>query len=87
MKQARELVSNQGLLDSLTSSFSVYGILWAVFFSLIGFGFFVYGKKSVNYVFLFCGIILMVYPYFITGTLYIVLAGAVLSAVPFILRA
>jgi hypothetical protein len=65
---------------------SLYGILAAVFFSIIGFAYFLYGKKSVNYLFLFCGIILMAYPYFVTKTVYLIIVGLVVRVIPFIIK-
>ena len=49
------------------------GLLAGMLFSTIGFGLFLYGKNTVRIPQLVTGILLMVYPLFITG------AGAVLS--------
>ena len=56
-----------------------------LFFSVIGIGFFSYGKKSQQLLMVVCGIALMGYPYFIDGTVLIVLIGVGLSALPFVL--
>ena len=56
-----------------------------IFFSIIGIGYFSYGKKSQQLLLVVCGIALMGYSYFIDGTVYIILIGVVLSALPFIL--
>ena len=37
--------------------------------STVGFGFFLYGKKQVRFPQLVVGLVMMVYPYFITGAL------------------
>jgi predicted phage tail protein len=56
-----------------------------VIFSIIGLGYFAYGKKSRQLLMLICGIALMVYSYFVNGIVYIVLIGVGLTALPFIL--
>lgn len=57
-------------------------MLWALLFSSIGMGYFVYGKKQANKVALLCGIGLMVFPYFTSNDYVIVLTGIGLMAVP-----
>lgn len=52
-------------------------------FGSVGLGYFIYGKKQGLLAPLVSGIALMVYPYFVPGTLAIVLVGIVLMAVPF----
>ena len=44
-------------------------LLWGLLFGSIGVGFFVYGKRQRMVVPLLCGLALMVYPYFVAGTL------------------
>jgi hypothetical protein len=61
-------------------------LIWGVIFGSIGLGFFVYGKKQKAVVPLFCGIGLMVFPYFISNMYILVLSGAVLVALPFFIR-
>jgi hypothetical protein len=61
-------------------------LIWGVIFGSIGLGFFVYGKKQKAVVPLFCGVGLMVFPYFISNMYILVLSGVVLVAVPFIIR-
>jgi hypothetical protein len=60
-------------------------ILWGFLFGTIGFGFFSYGRKQQRPVPLICGLVLMVFPYFITSTLWLVIVGGVLSVIPFVL--
>ena len=55
-------------------------------FSSCGLGFFLYGKKQRAVVPLVCGLVLMVYPYFIANTVVLVLLGAALLAVPYFVR-
>lgn len=61
-------------------------ILIAVLFGAVGLGYFMYGKKQSEYVFLISGIILMVYPYFVESTLISLIIGLVASIAPFKLR-
>lgn len=61
-------------------------LLWGLLFSSIGLGFFLYGKKQRAVVPLVCGIVLMIYPYFIPNVIALVTIGIVLTAVPYFLR-
>lgn len=51
-------------------------------FGSIGFGYFLYGKKQKAVIPLVCGITLMVFPYFISNSLALVVVGATLAALP-----
>ncbi|NIE96094.1 amino acid transport protein [Acinetobacter sp. Tr-809] len=57
-----------------------------VIFSSIGLGYFMYGKKQKMTVPLVCGLILMLFTYFIDSTAMISIIGVVLSIVPYFLR-
>lgn len=59
---------------------------WGMLFGSIGFGFFLYGKKQQAMVPLVCGLALMVFPYFVTGTAWLVIVGGTLIAVPYFVR-
>jgi uncharacterized membrane protein len=61
-------------------------LLWGVLFGSIGLGFFVYGRKQRAIVPLVCGLALMVFPYFVSGTVWLVLIGVGLIAVPYFVR-
>ena len=61
-------------------------LLWSLLFSSIGLGFFVYGKKQKAVVPLFCGLGLMIYPYFVSNTLLLVAIGVALMALPYFVR-
>jgi predicted membrane protein len=61
-------------------------ILWGVLFSSIGIGLFIYGKKQQAMVPRVCGLILMIYPFFISSTLLTVIIGAVFTAIPYFIR-
>lgn len=58
-------------------------LLWSLLFSSIGLGYFIYGKKQQAVVPLVCGLALMIYPYFVSGTLLLVAIGAALMIVPY----
>lgn len=57
-----------------------------VIFSSIGLGYFMYGKKQKMTVPLTCGLILMIYPYFIESTTLLSVIGIILSLLPYFLR-
>lgn len=61
-------------------------ILWGLLFGSIGTGYLVYGKKQHAPVPLLCGITLIAFPYFVTSVLALVLVGAVLVVLPFVVR-
>jgi hypothetical protein len=58
-------------------------LLWGVVFGSVGLAYFVYGKKQGRFVPLLCGIGLMAFPYFVSNTVFLVIAGLVLAAVPY----
>ncbi len=55
-------------------------IMWGLLFGSIGVGFFVYGKKQKAMTPLFCGVGLMIAPYFTSNVYILVLSGIVLIA-------
>ena len=59
---------------------------WGFLFGSIGFGFFLYGRKQRAIVPLVCGIALMAFPYFVSGTAWLLLIGAALIAIPYFVR-
>jgi predicted membrane protein len=61
-------------------------LLWGLLFSSIGLGFFLYGKKQRAAVPLVCGLVLMIYPYFIPNVIALVAIGVVLTAVPYFFK-
>ena len=61
-------------------------LLWGLLFGLIGFGFFLYGKKQKAVVPLITGIVLCVVPYFIANVYVLVGVGVVLVAIPYFVR-
>ncbi|HEY5626656.1 MAG TPA: hypothetical protein VIR79_01795 [Nitrospira sp.] len=61
-------------------------LLWSLLFGSVGFGFFLYGRKEKAAVPFICGIVLMVYPYFISDTVVLVAIGCALVAIPYFVR-
>ncbi|OEY96207.1 amino acid transport protein [Acinetobacter proteolyticus] len=57
-----------------------------VIFSSIGLGYFMYGKKQKMTVPMVCGLVLMLFTYFIDSTTMISIIGVALSIVPYFLR-
>ena len=55
-------------------------------FSCIGFGFFLYGKNQRAPVPLVCGLVLMVFPYFVSNIIALVIIGVVLMVIPYFIR-
>jgi len=63
-----------------------WGIMFSVVFSLVGMVYLKQGRANADFTRLFCGLALLIYPYFVGGALWIALAGAGLTALPFILE-
>ena len=57
-------------------------IVWGLVFGSIGLGYFMYGKKQSNVVARLSGIGLMIYPYFVSSALLLIVIGLVLMALP-----
>ena len=55
-------------------------------FGSVGLGFFLYGRKQKVVVPLICGLVLMVFPYFIANTILLVAIGVALMALPYFVR-
>lgn len=76
----------QGLdVGSLLGSMSMTTIIISLVAGLIGSGYFMYGKKSQNFMMVFSGIALCVVPYFIGNTLLLIAACLAMTAAPFVL--
>ena len=61
-------------------------LLWGVLFGSIGLCFFIYGKRQGAPVQLNCGLLLMVFPYFVSNAWATALIGALLTAIPYFVR-
>jgi hypothetical protein len=66
--------------------FSTSSMLWGTLFGGVGLGYFIYGKKQGAIVPLVTGILLSVFPFFVTNAYLIVLVGCLLIAVPYFVR-
>lgn len=61
-------------------------LIWGLLFGSVGLAFFIYGKKQKAIVPLFCGVFLMIFPYFISNTIILVAIGVVLIVLPYFVR-
>lgn len=61
-------------------------LLLGVVFSSIGLGYFIYGKKQQQTIPLICGIVLMIYPYFIENAVILTAIGILLCVAPKFVR-
>jgi hypothetical protein len=61
-------------------------IFWGFLFGSFGLGFFMYGRKQHAVVPLTCGLVLMIFPYFISDTILLVAVGVALVAIPYFVR-
>ena len=61
-------------------------LLWGMLFGSIGLGYFIYGRRQSRMIPLVCGVVLMVYPYFMPNTAVLVIIGVIFTAVPYFLR-
>lgn len=58
-------------------------VLWGGIFSLIGLGFFIYGKRKKADLMFYTGVALMIYPYFVSTVIAMILAGVSLMSFPY----
>jgi hypothetical protein len=61
-------------------------LFWGIMFGAIGSGYFIYGKKQQAAVPLCTGILLCVFPYFISNIFLMLLVGLLLTVTPFFLK-
>ena len=61
-------------------------LLWGLLFSSVGVGFFLYGKQQRSIVPLVCGLVLVIYPYFIANAIATVAIGIALMSIPYFFR-
>ncbi len=61
-------------------------LIWGMVFGAIGLGFFIYGKKQKEVVPLITGIVLFMFPYFISNVYLLVIVGVILVALPYFVR-
>lgn len=61
-------------------------LLWGLLFGSVGFSYFIYGRKQKATVPLVCGLLLMVFPYFVSNTVLLAAIGLALMVIPFFVR-
>jgi hypothetical protein len=61
-------------------------IILGLLFGSLGVGYFLYGRKQRQPLAFACGLMLIVFPYFITHISLLITIGLVLSVLPFLLR-
>ena len=61
-------------------------LLWGLLFGSVGLGYFIYGKNQKALVPALCGVVLMIFPYFVSSILLMVVVGLGLMAVPYFVR-
>ena len=66
----------------MSTSWLFLGLL----FGSVGLGFFVYGKQQKAAVPLVCGLALLVFPYFVSNTIILVVLGVALIMIPYFVR-
>lgn len=55
-------------------------------FGVVGIAYFVYGKKQQAWMPLFCGLALMIYPYFVSNLIVMMGVGIALIVLPYFFR-
>jgi hypothetical protein len=55
-------------------------------FGMVGTGYFIYGKKAGKMLFLGCGLALGLFPYFVESWTALLIVGAALVGLPFLIR-
>ena len=54
--------------------------------STIGFAYLIYGKKTDDFVIMISGAALMIYPYFISNALLVLLIGIIICIIPYLIH-
>jgi len=67
-------------------NFDIYAILVSLVFSGVGFVYFSFGRRTVNFPVMFTGLVLMGYSYFTPTAAWSLAVGLTLSALPFVLK-
>lgn len=60
-------------------------LIFSILFGSIGMGYFVYGKKQQAMVLLIAGVVLCVFPYFVSNLYLMLLVGIVLTVLPWVI--
>ena len=61
-------------------------LMLSMLFGSVGLGYLIYGKKAGQLIPLGAGLALMIFPYFISSVMLLIVIGLVLMIVPFVLR-
>ena len=77
-----ELPNSLSSLGGSLFAMSPWAIIASVVFSMLGIFYFKRGKSQSDIPMIVCGVLLLLYPYFVSNALYIVLIGAGLLAAP-----
>jgi hypothetical protein len=85
LKHAEDLLGKRNPIDkeSDENNDSTNTLILSMIWGSIGVGFFIYGKKQARAVFLLCGILLCIVPYFISSALVSLILGSILFFLPF----
>lgn len=65
---------------------SITLVIGGYIISIIGLGYFLYGKKASNFSALISGIIMMIYPYFIESIIVLFVMALLLIVLPFYIK-
>lgn len=65
-------------------NFSGWGLLAGVVFGAIGVGYMMYGRREMRIAHLVCGMVLMVFPWFVSNLAALVAIGLVFVIAPFV---
>ena len=60
-------------------------LLWGILLASVGLGYFMYGRKQELLITKYCGLSLIVFPYFVPDVYWLVGIGAALVALPYFL--
>ena len=71
---------------SLLAGMSMSGIIVGLVFSGVGYFYLNRGRAEGNTSKIACGVGMMLYPYFVTNTFYMILVGLALAAAPYVME-
>ena len=69
-----------------TTPMDTSSLFWGLLFGSIGLGFFIYGRRQKTVVPLVCGVVLMIFPSFVSNTILLVILGLAVIAIPYFVR-
>jgi hypothetical protein len=65
-------------------NFSGWSLLAGVMFGAIGVGYFMYGRREARIAYFVCGLVLAIFPWFVTNLAALIGIGIALVAAPFV---